>query len=227
MFVGLRTSVCSGMRGFVCFGRLRVWHGIQGWRKEAHWIAQLCKLFQRVRRRRGWRLRDRVHAYLRYCRKLVKKVRVSRAKLGAAFSTKVQYYLDCSLKLMDQVDRRLLRGEEIPHCEKVFSIHEPHTRWINKGKAGVLAELGLPVCVLEDQHQYILHHQVLYEGTDSSMIVDFIRAAQARYPSLTSCSMDKEYSSEANRNALAQRLDLVIMPKKGRLSRRDVRQANW
>ncbi|MDE2770698.1 MAG: hypothetical protein OXI44_05945 [Bacteroidota bacterium] len=69
---------------------------------------------------------------------------------------------------------------------------------------------------MEDQHQYIDRHQVLYKGTDSSMIVDFIREAQVRYPSLTSCSMDTGYSSELNRNALAQNLELVIMPKKGR-----------
>ena len=196
-------------------------HGIAGWRKEADWAARLSELFQRVRRWRGWRHHDRVRAYLHHCGKLVKKVQASRAQLGTAFSTTGQHYLDCVSKLMDQVDRRLLRGEEIPHWEKIISVHEPHTRWINKGKAGVLAELGLPVCVLEDQHQYILHHQVLYEGTDSSMIVDFIREAQVRYPSLTSCSMDKGYFSESNRKALAQSLDLVIMPKKGRLSQVD------
>ena len=34
--------------------------------------------------------------------------------------------------------------------EKVFSIFEPYTRWISKGKAGTPVELGVPVCVLED-----------------------------------------------------------------------------
>ena len=196
-------------------------HGIKGWRKEADWAARLLELFQGVRGWRGWRHRERVYAYLYHFGKLVKKVQACRAQLGAAFSTKGQHYLDCGLKLMDQVDRRLLKGEQIPHWEKIISVHESHTRWINKGKVGVQAELGLPVCVLEDQHQYILHHQVLYEGTDSEMIVDFLREAQARYPSLTSCSMDRGYSSELNLNALAQSLDLVIMPKKGRLSQVD------
>ena len=37
---------------------------------------------------------------------------------------------------IDQVERRLLRGETIPHEEKVFSIFEEHTRWVSKGKAG-------------------------------------------------------------------------------------------
>jgi len=34
------------------------------------------------------------------------------------------------------VDRQLLKGEKIPHSEKIFSVHGPHTRWISKGKRG-------------------------------------------------------------------------------------------
>ena len=61
-----------------------------------------------------------------------------------------------------QVDRRLLRGETIPQEEKVF--FEEHTRWIQKGKAGVPVELGVPVCIIEDQ--FILDHKILWEGGD-------------------------------------------------------------
>jgi hypothetical protein len=37
-------------------------------------------------------------------------------------------------------------AETIPHEEKVFSLFQPHTEWISKGKAGVPVELGLRVC---------------------------------------------------------------------------------
>ncbi len=43
---------------------------------------------------------------------------------------------------IDQIRRRVLAGEKIPHNEKVFSIFEPHTEWISKGKAGVPVELA-------------------------------------------------------------------------------------
>ena len=56
---------------------------------------------------------------------------------------------------IDQIDRRVLQGQTIPHQEKVFSSFQPHTEWISKGKAGVAAELGLHVCVVEDQHRFI------------------------------------------------------------------------
>jgi len=55
----------------------------------------------------------------------------------------------------------MLKGETIPHDEKLFSIFEKHTEWISKGKAGVAQELGLRVGIVEDQHGFILAHEVM------------------------------------------------------------------
>lgn len=119
---------------------------------------------------------------------------------------------------IDQIRRRVLAGEKIPHNEKVFSIFEPHTEWISKGKAGVPVELGVRVCVLEDQHRFILHHQVMAKQTDDQSAVSMVDCAQARFPTLRSVSFDKGFHSPANRQALEARLDLVALPKKGRHS---------
>jgi len=50
---------------------------------------------------------------------------------------------------IDQVNRKVVEGETIPHHEKVFSIFQEHTEWIVKGKAGVSQELGLKVCIVK------------------------------------------------------------------------------
>jgi hypothetical protein len=161
-----------------------------------------------------------VKAYLKLC-----QTNAHRALAEVPESVRVQAeirgYLDYVELFADQVRRRILDGETIPHEEKVFSVHEPHARWINKGKAGVLAELGLPVCFLEDQHQFILHHAVLHEGVDSDMIVRFMEAEKALYPTIVSCSMDKGYHSQRNRTELDRLLDLNVLPKKGRWSKAD------
>ena len=60
------------------------------------------------------------------------------------------------IRQMDQIKRRMIDGESIPHSEKVFSLHQPHTEWISKGKAGVPVELGLRVAIIEDQYGFIL-----------------------------------------------------------------------
>jgi hypothetical protein len=49
---------------------------------------------------------------------------------------------------------RVIKGEEIPQREKVLSLFEEQTEWISKGKAGVPQELGLKVCILEDQYGF-------------------------------------------------------------------------
>jgi hypothetical protein len=123
---------------------------------------------------------------------------------------------------INQIRRLVLQGETIPHAEKVFSIFQPQTEWISKGKAGVPVELGLRVCVLEDQHRFILHHQVMVQQTDDHVAVAMVAAAQARCPALRAVSFDKGFWSPANRQALDERLDLVALPKKGRLAAQDL-----
>jgi hypothetical protein len=55
----------------------------------------------------------------------------------------VQQYIVDAERQIDQTTRRVVEGKTIPHSEKVFSLFEPHTEWIVKGKAGVPMELGL------------------------------------------------------------------------------------
>ena len=45
-------------------------------------------------------------------------------------------------KHLNLVERRLLREETIPAHEKIFSLFEPHTEWILKGKQRPNVELG-------------------------------------------------------------------------------------
>ena len=122
---------------------------------------------------------------------------------------------------MDQIERRVIGGEVIPHEEKVFSIFQPHTEWISKGKAGVPVELGLRVCILEDQNGFILHHRVMEKETDDKIAVNMVTEAQKHFPSLKTCSFDKGFHSRANQAELKTHLELVVLPKKGRLNKED------
>jgi len=119
---------------------------------------------------------------------------------------------------IDQVRRRVIEGAVIGHEEKVFSIFQPHTEWISKGKAGVPVELGVKVCILEDQHQFILHHQVMQRQSDDQVCLDMVVQAKNRFPKLNACSFDKGLHSTANQAALKEQLELVALPRKGKLS---------
>ena len=112
--------------------------------------------------------------YLVCCAKRVRRVEAVLSKLAAKRAppwkiNEIKYHLAHAVRQIDQCDRRLLKGETIPQHEKVFSIFEPHTRWILQGKAGWPVEFGVPVCIMEDQFNLILHHKVMWECSD----VDF------------------------------------------------------
>lgn len=130
-------------------------------------------------------------------------------------------YLAHAERQIDQIRRRVLQGETIPHAEKVFSIFQPHTEWISKGKAGVPVELGLRVAIVEDQHRFILHHQVMEKTTDDQIAVALVEQTQARFPAVKAMSFDKGFHSPGNQTELKQRLENVILPKKGRLAEAD------
>ena len=130
-----------------------------------------------------------------------------------------QYQLDADRQI-DQTTRRVVEGKTIPHGEKVFSIFEPYTEWVVKGKAGVPMELGLRVCIIEDQHQFLLHHQVMEKQTDDQVAVSMVSEAMARFPNLTTCSFDKGFHSPDNQEALAEMLDVVALPRKGKRSKK-------
>jgi len=121
---------------------------------------------------------------------------------------------------IDQIIRRVLKNEIITHEEKVFSLFQPHTEWISKGKAGVPVELGLRVCIIEDQHQFILHHRVMEKETDDQVAVPMIVDTKVAFPELSSCSFDKGFHSPNNQEALAEHLEVVALKRKGKLSKK-------
>ena len=130
----------------------------------------------------------------------------------------IRGYIVHAERQIDQIERRVIHGEIIPHNEKVFSIFEPHTEWISKGKAGVPVELGLRVCIMEDQHQFILHHKVMTKETDDKITVEMVKNSQIKFPELNGVSFDKGFHSKDNQEALKNILDLVALPRKGKLS---------
>lgn len=131
----------------------------------------------------------------------------------------IQHFIDHAERQIDQTDRRVLQYETIPQDQKVFSIFKSFTEWISKGKAGVPVELGLKVCIVEDQHQFILHHNVMQKQTDDKIAVSIIQETKNRFADIIySCSFDKGFHAPVNQEALAKEVALVVLPRKGKLS---------
>ena len=72
---------------------------------------------------------------------------------------------------------------------------------------------------MEDQFQFILHHKVLWSGSDVDVAAPMVEATQALHPDLRACSFDLGFHSPSNRARLDGLLELNVLPRKGRLSR--------
>jgi len=162
---------------------------------------------------------DRAGFFLQRAQKTLD--RLENVPGSEALCAEINYYGFWAYHQIDLIQRRVMSGEKIPHAEKIFSLFKPYSEWISKGKAGVSQELGLRVCIVEDQFGFLLHHQVMEQQTDDKVAVSIVRETKARFPNLRLCSFDKGFWSTSNHKELEEILDKVVLPKKGSLSKED------
>ena len=200
-------------------------HKVPDWRQWQHLQNTLEKKFNKIRKTRRASRKD-IKAYLKLCAELIGRVKALLLELAARGVSpqkinKITNFVMHAVRQIDQIDRRLLKGETIPQNEKVFSIFEPHTRWISKGKAGRPVELGVPVGIAEDQYQFILHYEIMWTGSDVDFAVPLVEITKELFPDFCAASFDRGFHSPANRVRLDELLVDNVLPKKGRLSKAD------
>jgi transposase, IS5 family len=75
---------------------------------------------------------------LKVTRKTVHAAETAERELSAAgaivYATQLQYFLPLVKRVIEQTERRVLRGESVPVDEKLVSIFEPHTDIIRKDR---------------------------------------------------------------------------------------------
>ncbi len=127
-------------------------------------------------------------------------------------------------KFTDQIDRRLLKGEDIPAEEKIFSIFEEHTEWLTKGKLNKKVELGHLLLITTDQYQFIVDYKVMENQRDASQVSGLCERLKRNFTGkkIYSHSFDKGFFSKDNQATLQDAsIEQVILPKKGRHNKVD------
>ena len=214
--------------------------GINDWRKWKDNLLKIKRLFNHVRKlkhstsknekkkkEKANEIRKAHQLYINFVKSFIEKAKKTIDALKNISGVKeselneIEKYIEHAERQMEQIERRVVNGEKIPHEEKVFSVFEEHTEWINKGKAGVPQELGKRVCVVEGKHGFILHHQVIDKETDEKVAVSIINETKERFESFSIASFDKGFYTPDNRKKLSEILDTVVLPKKGKLSVED------
>jgi IS5 family transposase len=137
----------------------------------------------------------------------------------------LDYFEEMLDKHIDLVRRRVILKQNIPHEEKVFSLFEPYTEWVNKGKSPYRVELGLPIAVASDQYGFVLHHRVMIKESDAQVTIP-IAEAILKWGDIYSISFDKGFWSKINYEALKPKVPLLVMPKKGKLTQKEFEREN-
>ena len=127
-------------------------HGVGGWRQHRHLGKRVKEEFNPVRSaRRGKQTPEKVETYLGLCRDLVERAEGTVKALvgkgvGEAECRLIRGYIDHARRQIDQVDRRLLQGERIPHPGKgVLHLRAAHALDLEGqgGSAGGTGGCGL------------------------------------------------------------------------------------
>ena len=225
---------------------LAVEFGLSGWREHKSLLKKIKQMYRKLCKMRHSKSKDdskqlaREEEIKTCCKDYLSRTEGIFSKIEVSFMwlppeviqscpivKQINYFIKQGRVLCDQINRRILDGEKIPHEEKIFSVFEPYTEWIVKGKAGVPQELGVRFCIVEDQHGFLLNHRMMYGEQDKQMVIDFMKDTKAIHKTFSACSFDKGFHSAKDSAGLTNRdyieqLDITAyLPVQGRPNKKD------
>ncbi len=218
-------------------------HGLSGWRQHEHLLQKVHDLVRqigRASRAKGQgadRLKPGYQRLLTVAEELLQRARALlrtlrfRARgegidwLGEGLTgprEELWHYVQLTAKVCGTARRRVLLGETVANEEKIFSIFEPHTELIKRGKQPEPIQYGHKVLVIEDAVGFICHYAVVANGVlDQDVLVPAMTALQARVGGkIKRASFDRAFHTPDNQKQLAAIVEHPCLPKKGRESGR-------
>lgn len=137
------------------------------------------------------------------------------------------HFRHLGLRVIDQATRRVLCGEQVPNEEKLFSIFEPHTELLKRGKTGKPIEFGHMIQIQQVSSKFITDYGVFERKPIEHQLVNPALESHRKlfgdYPD--TIAADKGYYE--NMAAIAKcgkKVELVSIAKKGRRSDAEARR---
>jgi len=132
--------------------------------------------------------------------------------------TEMDGYDGLTEKAINQASRRILDGEKVPNAEKLFSIFEPHTELLIRGKVAKPIEFGHMVVLQQVEEKFITDYDVFKRRpSDESLVDPILKSHQKTFGQLPeSFTADKGfYQSMAKLRELEEEIPNVSIAKKG------------
>ena len=130
----------------------------------------------------------------------------------------IEHYCSLGERVIDQTRRRVLQGEQVSNTEKIYSIFEPHTDLIKRGKVLTPVEFGHKVFLAESAQGLITQYDVLNGNpSDSDHVEASLSRHQATFGSVPQLyGSDRGFFTEENLAACQQRgVEMACIPQRG------------
>ncbi|MCH7689165.1 MAG: ISNCY family transposase [Planctomycetes bacterium] len=127
--------------------------------------------------------------------------------------------LDVMRQVAQVARRRAFDGEKVPNSDKVFSIFEPHTELIMRGRRGRPIEFGHKVLLTQSKEKFITDYVVLEENrSDSELLPLVIERHEQRFGSPPkSVAADMGFCPDADTyEELEEQVDYLGVPRRTR-----------
>jgi IS5 family transposase len=121
-------------------------------------------------------------------------------------------------QVVSQTRRRVLEGESVPNDEKLFSVFEPHTELLKRGKAGKPIEFGHMIQIQQVKEKFITDYGVFAKKpAEPALLETALASHELLFGEEPSCiAADKGYSDEETIKNLERRIATVSIGKKGK-----------
>ncbi len=144
-----------------------------------------------------------------------------------ALCDQLGHYRALSERVVDQARRRTLHGEAVPNAQKLFSVFEPHTELLQRGKAVRDIEFGHMIQIQQVEGKYITAYEVFETRPNEAALLkpalENHKALFGAYP--REVSADKGYAQGAENLArLSCKVKHLAVGKTGQLTAADRRR---
>ena len=121
-------------------------------------------------------------------------------------------------QVVSQARRRVLKGESVPNDEKLFSVFEPHTELLKRGKAGKPIEFGHMIQIQQVKEKFITDYAVYdRKPVEPELLVPALDSHRSLFGVDASClTADKGYFEQDTLDKLEVRIDTVSIGRKGK-----------
>jgi len=208
-------------------------HKLEGWRKIKDWRNNLknkMRALGRASSSGGIGKQERIYKaaqkYLTKAKALYTKLEKDKENFPKQdiadniILMELEKFMQLLQKHINLLERRVIKGEDIPHEEKMFSIFEQYTEWVTKGKMRPNVELGKKAAITTDQFNLIVDYQIMENQSDSEIVPELAKRVLKKH-SVYAWSFDKGFWHKNNKTILLENVENVVMPKKGKCNKEE------